>query len=222
MKPYCALTRNGISTTKKIIKQTTNITKIEPLFIEFTIKGLEYWKKYGITDLSNIRQVKGYVINDNPIIFSKTAFCYVYNKDVNGNDIEPQYKIFIPNNGKTEWIGTVKGDSTWYINNNSNCLFIAKSAKCQKVVKSILGNNFDYLHHQSEMIVNSPFMDIISKYKTIYLMLDKDKVGIENANKFKEKYKDLNIILLYSVTKDISDMVLLCGDYTKEYLTNLI
>ena len=182
-------------------------TNILPIIKNWSKKGLNWWEKLGVKDLEYVSEIEGYVIDSFPVFLNKLSFVYNY---------ENEYKFYIPKEGNTKsvWLGNVSKEKTIWVHNNYEKLLIAKSFKCQKVIQALLGTDLSYMHHQSELIVKSPHVERIMLYSKIYILLDNDFVGKQNANEFAEKLRKLGAdvkVFFTEEEKDISDYYLRFG-----------
>lgn len=213
---------NNIKKTT-IVKPKTNAI-IVPHIKLWSKAGLKWWADYGITDLENIFEIEGYELNDQLCIISRLGFAYLYNKNIN-NELLPtqnwKWKIYLPKciiNGeefKSNWLSNVTKELTWFKDNrnkigNTNKLIFSKSAKCQLVHESLLGNSFSYLHPQGEILNRSyPHINLLKEFNEVILFFDNDSVGKLCSNRFYEilTKKGVNCKQVFTKNqKDISDM----------------
>lgn len=224
---------NGVKADKPIVRKVTKPNKVEiiPIPMKWTKPAVNWFKAYGITDLTNILNLSGVIMNEQQIAFTKLTFAYIYNTLVDGTvlaESDWQYKIYSPkcvSNGveyKSSFMGSVKGDMTWFVDNrnkdvSSLCsvdtqskpkLFFCKSAKCQKVLQSLLGTEYSYIHPQSEgTLTKYPHLELLKDFN-VTILLDNDETGVLMSQKFSELLTKNNIEnkQLFCVGhKDISD-----------------
>lgn len=199
-------------------------SEIIPEVMKWTKPALNWWKSFGITPNENILNLSGMIHNGSNVAFTKLTFCYVYNRDIDNNLLPLEnwcYKIYSPKcicNGveyKSDWLGNVKSNMTWFTDNrqyhigeSKPKLFFCKSAKCQLVLESLLKTEFSYLHPQSEATLNKyPHIELLKNFD-VNIMLDNDETGVLMSQKFSElltKNGIENKQFFCTEFKDISD-----------------
>lgn len=164
----------------KIKKQNSNQSNsnLIDISIKWTKSGKDYWSKIGVTELSNIHQINGYWLDGHYTSLPNVTFAYQY---------ENRYKFYEPNYRRF-FLGNVNRNSTWFDKNGSDTLFICKSAKDHKAIKSLLGVSYDYIHVQGE----SQYPDMKKySYQNYIIFFDNDKPGMEGSDKLKTIIKDI-------------------------------
>lgn len=208
---------NKIEIDNSIIK--SNVKKIiTPVFKEFDREFLDYWKKRGVSDFSNIKQVDKVIIEKDNIICTinkqELCICYVY---------ETGFKLYHPNSKLKQYkfLSQVKKSMTWFYE-GKDILVIAKSAKDQKVWQSLYPE-YGCFHVQSEnsYFFGKNFLDFCKDYSLILINFDNDSIGIENSGKLKEllKNNEFNVKELFTREKDLTDDYL---KYGKQSIKNYI
>jgi hypothetical protein len=178
------------STNVSIIEKSTSERVYEVIGKDFSEEGLNFWKKIGVSDLTNIQELESFKITyvANTIIEKEYSIkcrelTFAYKFIYKG---KPRYKIYSPYADKSKkWSGNVKNFDSWEYLRGNTTLFTLKSSKDFKVIESIVREHnipIDLMHWQSEVIPtiksNIPNYNKITKYKRHIVVFDNDSTGI--------------------------------------------
>lgn len=207
------LFENNQLETKPIIKRVKPPEKKEPAYIritskEWTVKGLAYWAKYGITkselEREGVYEVQYFwTTKSQSVPYTPQSLCFAYREKFEGVSY---YKLYQPFNKEFKFINDYPDFLVEGWNNlkyEKDLLIITKSRKDCIVLHSL---GYEAVSPKSETtLIHDDQMDhLISRYAHIIILFDND--GKHNGEMYKQRYKlSLVFIPKESETKDISD-----------------
>jgi hypothetical protein len=198
----------------KISEKDTKLCEISVIIRDFNLYDKEYWnKKYNITvkELKKFKVfpldcffINGTFINSNTLTYGY----YLGLEELTNRQLWKIYKPLIKNNSKGKWFTnadyrTILGYAN--LPEYGELLIITKSLKDVIVLNK--ANLIAISAHAEGIIIQEDTINHLKeRFKKIIVIFDNDKVGILNANKYKEKY-NLPIYFLPESIKDPSDFV---------------
>ena len=204
-EPY--KTFKGYRTPKKVTETQSTATlgiKVQ----RFTKADQEYWAQYGLTPLAlkyfRVYSVKHVFMNDK-IIFSyrpdNPIYAYVFLKDG-----KVTYKIYRPKEPDRmhKWRSNVDKSvlQGWdQLPQTADTLILTKSMKDVMTLRKL---GYYALACQTEhgMVKENVMQDLLSRFKTIYVLYDYDHVGIAGAEAMQEAYGVRVFFIQDEETKD--------------------
>ena len=212
-------------------------TKFQCYLREYNNIDLIFWKSYGITKeqlisdkvypiiaFKSVKNGKLYIVNN-------LKQSYVFS-DFNNNKL----KIYSPHS-KYKWITNLTQDDVGNINNlpkSGDTLIITKSYKDCRVLRNL---GYESIWFQNERVIpsNKILIDLLQRFKNIYIFFDNDSTGLSHTKTVIEKLKSFNsknniknilippVLLREENIKDISDYFKIKGNIeTVNFLKNNI
>lgn len=191
---------------------------------------IEYWASYGVS-LPWLKYAEVYPIshkivikNGKRYVFGAAKYAYAF---VESKDGEVTLKIYQPYGGEYKWAN--KHDksviSLWTkVPEYGERICICSSLKDALCLWSNTGIPAIAIQGEGYSISNTAISELRRRYKEIYILLDNDNAGLQDAIKLAESTGFTNIVLPKEYgAKDISDLFLLLKnkDKFKEIITNL-
>jgi hypothetical protein len=218
--PYYTL--NEIPKTKSIIQKVPNrpqkllISVFKRLWQDYDIN---YWKMFGLSleelKMSHTYPIKAFRIGEGrTILADKLAYSLDFYDDGDGIMMR---KIYQPFSKTMKWrtnLTPLVVDGIKELPQTDINLIITKSRKDRLVLKHF---NLSSISTNSEtsFIPEQVFYDFTKRFNKIHILFDNDKTGINNAEKFANKY-NLNILTIpkYWKVKDIAEFRFKYGELT--------
>ena len=195
-----------------------NTTDLQCKIRKWKSYDIEYWQSYGIS-LKWLKYADVYPIShkivikkDKTYILPADKYAYAY---VEYKENKVTLKIYQPFNSKYKWSN--KHDSSvislWTkIPQQGDKLCICSSLKDALCLWSNIGIPSIAIQGEGYSISKTALNNLKSRYKEIFICLDNDKPGLQNAKKLAEETQCTNIILPpFNGGKDISDFYKLYG-----------
>lgn len=202
------------STTEKKYKPKLNSTILSTKVRDWKQYDIEYWKSHGISlewlKYADVYPISHIIITKKgkSIAYTADKYAYVY---VENKEYNLTMKIYQPYNTRGfKWIN--KHDrsvvSLWTkIPEKGNRLCICASTKDALCLWANTGIPAIAIQGEGYGISDTAIKVLKSRYKHIYIMLDNDKAGLENAVRLSEQTGFTNIVLpVINGAKDISDL----------------
>jgi len=202
----------SIEYTNTIFKETeSSIIQVETQ--EFSQFELNYWWSYGIREKTlkkfRVYSCKNVWLNGKPYhLQTEKQLVFGYFDGIK-DDIE-QWRIYFPCRRKQKFISNWKSQQLQGIHclpkEGGEYLVITKSLKDVMVLYeygiSAIAPISEHL-----FVTEKQYEKLKRKWKNIYLLYDRDRVGMYNAAKIRRKFPDVKVLLVpkkYKI-KDISD-----------------
>lgn len=197
--------------TKTILTQTTK-SKIEVEIKEFSKKELDWWNSFGISLVTlnkfKVYSIKSVFLNGNYFTSSsESSPIYGYYGGTNSEGDE-LWRLYMPTKRNyrflSNWTSTmIQGAKQ--LPKEGEFIVITKSLKD---VMSLYEFGITAIAPNSEnlFLTEAQYEKIKRRFKSIYLLYDKDLPGVKSANKIRKKFKDLTVLLMPKV-KDFTDYV---------------
>lgn len=203
----------------KTIKSYNKDIKLQCKIREWRDYDIKYWASYGIS-LEWLKYAEVYPIshkiiikNNNRYVFSADKYAYAYVEHKEGNIT---LKIYQPFNTKGyKWSN--KHDSSvislWTkIPEYGEKVCICSSLKDAICLWANTGIPSISIQGEGYTISNTAIKELKKRYKKIFICLDNDKPGLEDAEKLAKETGFINIVLpQFDNGKDISDLFKLKG-----------
>ena len=203
----------------KTIKSYNKDIKLQCKIREWRDYDIKYWASYGIS-LEWLKYAEVYPIshkiiikNNNRYVFSADKYAYAYVERKEGNIT---LKIYQPFNTKGyKWSN--KHDSSvislWTkIPEYGEKVCICSSLKDAICLWANTGIPSISIQGEGYTISNTAIKELKKRYKKIFICLDNDKPGLEDAEKLAKETGFINIVLpQFDNGKDISDLFKLKG-----------
>lgn len=203
----------------KTIKSYNKDIKLQCKIREWRDYDIKYWASYGIS-LEWLKYAEVYPIshkiiikNNNRYVFSADKYAYAYVERKEGNIT---LKIYQPFNTKGyKWSN--KHDSSvislWTkIPEYGEKVCICSSLKDAICLWANTGIPAISIQGEGYTISNTAIKELKKRYKKIFICLDNDKPGLEDAEKLAKETGFINIVLpQFDNGKDISDLFKLKG-----------
>lgn len=203
----------------KTIKSYNKDIKLQCKIREWRDYDIKYWASYGIS-LEWLKYAEVYPIshkiiikNNNRYVFSADKYAYAYVEHKEGNIT---LKIYQPFNTKGyKWSN--KHDSSvislWTkIPEYGEKVCICSSLKDAICLWANTGIPAISIQGEGYTISNTAIKELKKRYKKIFICLDNDKPGLEDAEKLAKETGFINIVLpQFDNGKDISDLFKLKG-----------
>lgn len=191
-------------------------TSLEIKKREFASYDFEYWNTFGVSakylKLGRIVAISHYFINGVMYLAEKYAYAFIENKDG-----IVTYKVYQPLSLYKKWINNNNFSiiELWHLLPEKHDKLVITSSR--KDALSIIENcNIPAISYQAESIMpkENVLRELLSRFKTVYLLYDNDYDKSENwgqkmASKLVERYPDLKNIVIDEkyLSKDFSDLV---------------
>lgn len=212
------------------ISNYTEETDLQCKVREWKHYDIEYWESYGIS-LNWLKYADIYPIShkivikgDNKFIFVADKYAYAY---VERKDNKVTLKIYQPFNKKFKWSN--KHDrsviSLWTkIPEYGDKLIICSSMKDALCVWANTGIPCIAIQGEGYTISDTAISELKRRYKEIYILLDNDEAGLEDARKLSESTRFTNLVLPDYGAKDCSDLFKLLNNVNefKQVILSLI
>lgn len=212
------------------ISNYTEETDLQCKVREWKHYDIEYWESYGIS-LNWLKYADIYPIShkivikgDNKFIFVADKYAYAY---VERKDNKVTLKIYQPFNKKFKWSN--KHDrsviSLWTkIPEYGDKLIICSSMKDALCVWANTGIPCIAIQGEGYTISDTAISELKRRYKEIYILLDNDEAGLEDARKLSESTRFTNLVLPNYGAKDCSDLFKLLNNVNefKQVIFSLI
>ena len=204
------------------ISNYTEETDLQCKVREWKHYDIEYWESYGIS-LNWLKYADIYPIShkivikgNNKFIFVADKYAYAY---VERKDNKVTLKIYQPFNKKFKWSN--KHDrsviSLWTkIPEYGDKLIICSSMKDALCVWANTGIPCIAIQGEGYTISDTAISELKRRYKEIYILLDNDEAGLEDARKLSESTRFTNLVLPDYGAKDCSDLFKLLNN-TNEF-----
>ena len=212
------------------ISNYTEETDLQCKVREWKHYDIEYWESYGIS-LNWLKYADIYPIShkivikgNNKFIFVADKYAYAY---VERKDNKVTLKIYQPFNKKFKWSN--KHDrsviSLWTkIPEYGDKLIICSSMKDALCVWANTGIPCIAIQGEGYTISDTAISELKRRYKEIYILLDNDEAGLEDARKLSESTRFTNLVLPDYGAKDCSDLFKLLNNVNefKQVILSLI
>ena len=197
--------------TNSILEETERaIIQVE--IKDFTSEELKWWGSFGIS-LKTLQKFKVFSIDSvflNGVYHESSSeknpiFGYFGGKDSFGNEL---WRLYKPLKRKyrflTNWHSTLIQGSK-QLPKSGEILVITKSLKD---VMSLYEFGITAIAPNSEnlFLTDAQYNKLKTRFKSLYLLYDRDLPGVKSANKIRKKYPDLKVLLVPKV-KDFTDFV---------------
>lgn len=208
--------------TRKLQRDRKHKSHIDVTVREWRDYDIEYWASYGIKkswlDYAEIYPISHIFVNNSKGSFrfpaDKYAYVYIERKEglITKKVYQPMNKLgfkWFSDNDKTVialWTKVPQyGDKICICSSVKDALCLWANTNIPSI--AIQGEGFPISEHA--------ICDLKSRYKDIFILLDNDKPGLENANKLSLATGFKNIVLpQFDGGKDISDFYKSCQDKT--------
>ena len=214
------LTRNKIKSYYVIPALNRNEkkeTEIKIVIKDYSIRDLNWWKRYGITK-SILKRYRVYPIEACWIRKDNNSFLYhvytygdpMYAYIVNKHNKPPKIKIYRPlASSKNKWrtncnVEDLQGYTQ--LPKKGNSLIITSSLKDVMSLKS-LGYIAVAPNNEGSIIPDYLIEDSNNRFENIFILYDNDEAGIKTSVKMSELINATNIILPSNLPKDPSDII---------------
>lgn len=213
---------------KKALEKSQSQIDIKIKVRPYQKHDAEYFKSYGISrktlEKYNVYAISHVFFNDRPVKVEKYAYAYVEKKD--GKLTYKVYQPFIKNK-KYKFFNN-HDYSVWQgwrqLPKSGNELIITSSLKDVMSIVNVLQVPSIALQAESVMPKKSVVKELKNRFKTIYILYDTDKTGIQYSSKLSEEFNFVQktIDAKYE-SKDPSDLIKNLGVYqAKSILEKLI
>lgn len=205
---------NIVASNIKTKEYNTNSIKIEVKIRKWENYDIEYWKSYGIS-LEWLKYAEVYPISHKIVtkdgqkyIFGADKYAYAY---VERKENNITLKIYQPFN-KRGFKWSSKHDksviSLWTkVPKKGEKICICSSLKDALCLWANTGIPSLAIQGEGYPISNTAINELKNRYKRIYICLDNDKAGIQDAIKLASETGFINVVLpLFKEGKDISDL----------------
>lgn len=204
--------KQGVRVIKKVKEKVKEVEKVISITECWTQEHDEYCVVRGINPTGRVYGVSSYtIVGERTRTWLVNELCFAY-KYADG-----KYKIYFPNRGKDEqrFISNLRGNEVWskYVDST---LLIGKAHKDFLELLNVWEHSLT--HVQSENTWSDLIMDW-SVYKEIFILLDNDKTGLNNAYEIAKQIKGK---ILFIPTVDSLNLVSkLPEDFIKYLPSNL-
>lgn len=202
--PKIEYTGTEFSETEKAIIQVE--TK------EFTKKELLWWESFGIS-LNTLNKFKVFSIKSvflNGVYFTSSSdrtpiYGYFGGKDTHGNEL---WRLYMPTKRKYRFL------SNWSSTLIQGAKQIPKSGEILVITKSLkdvmalyeFGITAIAPNSENLFLTDSQYERLQQRFKSIYLLYDRDLPGVKSANRIRKQFEGLQVLLVPKV-KDFTDYV---------------
>lgn len=202
-----------------------NRANIQVVIKKWQKEDLQYWKSFGINkdwlqfaDVYPISHIIFKKDHKDPVVLKADALAYVY---VEFKENITTYKVYQPlNTHGGKWFSTHDRSviSLWTkIPQTGDKVVICSSLKDALCLWANTGIPSLALQGEGYGISETAISELKKRYKQIYVCLDNDKVGLQDAEKLTKQTGFTNVVLpFFTDGKDISDLFRAIG--RKEFL----
>lgn len=190
----------------------TEKARIQVEIQEFTKKELAWWESFGIS-LSTLKKfkvfsIKAVFLNGNYFMSSSDKspiYGYYGGKNSDGDEL---WRLYMPSKVNyrflSNWSATMIQGSK-QLPKDGDIIVITKSLKD---VMSLYEFGITAIAPNSEnlFLTEAQYKKLQSRFKSIYLLYDRDLPGVKAANKIRKQFPDLQVLLVPKV-KDFTDYV---------------
>lgn len=210
-------------------RKTDNKTEISCMLREWNGDDEEYWKGFGISipvlKYANVHPVRYFFINrnDSSITYKADRLSYGFYEFKEGHTT---VKIYQPENKcGVKWRGNHDASvvSLWTkVPSTGKCIAICSSLKDALCLWENTGIPSLAIQGEAFRMSSTAINELKRRFKYVFICLDNDNAGIENARKLAELTGFINVVLpLFDGGKDISDYYKSLNDKNK-FKTNLL
>ena len=179
---------------------------------EFTKKELLWWESFGIS-LNTLNKFKVFSIKSvflNGVYFTSSSdrtpiYGYFGGKDTHGNEL---WRLYMPTKRKYRFL------SNWSSTLIQGAKQIPKSGEILVITKSLkdvmalyeFGITAIAPNSENLFLTDSQYERLQQRFKSIYLLYDRDLPGVKSANRIRKQFEGLQVLLIPKV-KDFTDYV---------------
>lgn len=208
---------------KNVSKKNTKSVELDCKSRLFLKKELDWWKEFGISDKTlekyNVSAVEYLFFNKTPVKCKTSTYCFKEFK--NGTSI----KIYSPFTPENKWYSNHKSEvlQGWEnLPKTGDLLIIQKSLK-DVMLMNELGYNSVAPQSETSFIKKNVLEQLLKRFKRVVIFWDNDTTGLQEAQKWAEKYQLEYIYIPVGEPKDISDYYFKYKEeQTKQLLNELI
>jgi hypothetical protein len=227
-KDFKYRTKSGVAGAKSVFKSIVNKewTDVKVSVREWQQHDIEYWESYGIS-LEWLKYANVYPISHKIIFKGSNKYCFKAEKYayafVEFKEGKTTLKIYQPFSKTFKWCN--KHDksviSLWTkVPREADKICICASLKDALCLWSNTGIPAIAIQGEAMSMSKTAIQSLKNRYKKIYILLDNDTAGLENAKKLAEETGFTNVVLPpFEGGKDISDLYKVSNKQT--FLTTL-
>jgi hypothetical protein len=209
--------------TEGIVEESTVDIKVAAR--DWMPHDIEYWESFGISQkwlkYADVYPISHKVVykNNERYVFKADKYAYVF---VEFKEQHTTLKIYQPFNKKYKWCN--KHDrsviSLWTkVPKSGDKLCVCSSLKDALCLWSNLGIPSIAIQGEGYSMSNTAINNLKSRFKEVYILLDNDKAGLQNAEKLAKETGFINVVLPpFEGGKDISDLY----KYNKQLFFNIL
>lgn len=171
-----------------LIKKKQEVTLI-PIYRDWSQQDLDWWYKRGVTiDQLNreetlVKPIKGYIQTkenkQSEVHFNEQCYCYHHQDKV---------KFYFPNRKNYRFLGNMTKNDVWFLNRNSDTLFICKSHKDLLVIENICDFSLSLVQSETNYPSSDKFYEWECFYKQVIICMDNDQTGRNIAQEIKKQF----------------------------------
>lgn len=163
--------------------------KFTPLYRDWLQSDLDWWFKRGIfksqleRDITLTKPVKGYIQTkenkQSEVHFNEMCYCYHHQDKV---------KFYFPERKQWRFLGNMGKDDVWFLNRNSDVLFICKSHKDLMVIENLCDFNLTMIQSETNYPEKDKFFEWECNHKQIFVCTDNDETGRKIAQEIQKQF----------------------------------